>query len=170
MAKKSLVIILVLAVVVSSFMLVACKSKKGEPENYNVVENEDKINIVIIDEVITTQQEVDQKGTMQKYECTKAELANKTEGLISAFKELNIKYEYGSSFYVEMGQLKLSEEDKQNGYRLVVYTTVEKDQDTTDNAKSLKFGKYSLVQTNKVPTELSLEDGCVIIIAKTKLL
>ena len=167
---KLLIVLVVLVLICSCFALVACKKKSNTSNgSYNVVQDAEKVNVVIAQEVITTQSELDQNGTFAKYDCDYEDVKNASEGLLTFFKNKNIYYEYNGSFYNKIGDLELSSEDISSYYRLVVFTTVTKDQDTTDTAKIINYGKYNLVQTNKQPQDLSFEEGCVIVIAKVKL-
>ena len=168
MKKNIILIISIILIVIFALSFTACKKKNTDNKDYAAISDDIAMTVIISEEVIETQQEIDQKGVFTKYEFAKP--TGITEGLISLFVIRGIDYTYNGSMYTKMGKVELSPEDITSGYRIVVYTTVTADQNTTDSAKKIKFGTYNLVQTNKAPDELSIpQDGNnVILIAKVK--
>jgi len=170
--NKFLVTLVVIILCVGCFALVGCKKKEVQPsgDNYPVVQDTAKVNVYIANEVITTQQEFDQKGTFAKYSCEYDEIKDAAEGLLTFCdkQEPKVDYNYNGSLLKKCGELNLSDAEESE-YRIVVFTTVQKDQDTTASAKIMQYGNYTLVNTNKAPYELSFEEGCLLLIAKVKM-
>ena len=168
--NKFLVILVVIVVCIGCVAFVGCKKKTGPSgENYPVVQDTSKVNVYIASEVITTQQEFDQNGTFTKYSCEYDEIKDAAEGLLTFFDNKDIDYSYDGRKFDSVESLELTVSEEMDYYRIVVFTTVQKDQVTTSEAKILKYGNYTLVNTNKAPYELSFEEGCLLLIAKVKI-
>ena len=169
--NKFLVTLVVIVVCIGCVAFVGCK-KKSEPsgDNYPVVQDTSKVNVYIANEVVTTQEEFGQKGTFAKYSCEYDSIKDADEGLFTFFdnQDPRVLYTHNGSILTECGSLVLSDAEEQAGYRIVAFTTVVKDQDTTDIAKRINLGSYHLVSSSRQPYEMSFEEGCLIIIAKVK--
>ena len=172
--NKFLVTLVVIILCVGCFALVGCKKKEAQPsgDNYPVVQDTAKVNVYIANEVITTQQEFDQNGTFAKYSCEYDSIKNAEEGLLTFFdmQDPKIEYTFNGSYYEKVGSIVISDTEKNSSdiYRITVFTTIKADQDTTASAKIIKYGNYTLVNTNKAYDELTFEEGCLYVIAKVK--
>ncbi len=92
------------------------------------------------------------------------------EGLLSVFDTLSDDfYDSNGTVYTKMGSVLLSTQEKQDGYSIVVFTSVAKDQDDTNVAKIVRINNVTLKQVNKHIDEMSFEAGCTIFVTKMKL-
>lgn len=90
------------------------------------------------------------------------------EGLLSVFDTLSDDfYDSNGSMYTKMGAVLLSTEERADT-RIVVFTSVAKDQDDTNVAKIVRINNVTLKQVNKNIDEMSFEAGCTIFVTKMK--
>ena len=158
--NKFLVALVVIVVCIGCVAFVGCK-KKTEPsgDNYPVVQDTSKVNVYFMQEVVTTQQEFAQNGLFYRCSCEYDEIKDAEEGLFT-FLDMQtpkLEYTYNGSILTKAGTLTLSTDEENEGYRIVVFTTVKADQDTTAIAKRMNYGNYTLVNTNKAPTDVFLK-------------
>ena len=170
MKKSFILVISIILIALFAISFVSCKKKNTDNTDYTPISSDIAMTVVISEEVIETQQEIDQKGVYTKYEFENP--TDITEGLLTLLDQKDIEYFNNGSMYTKIGNAELSTEEKASGnYRIIIYTTVAADQNTTDSAKKIKFGTYNLVQTNKAPEDLSIPTtgNNVILIAKVKI-
>ena len=153
MKKRISSIVLVLVIIFATFSFAACS------ENDSTTTTTTKVKAQTITIVIGAL-----SPTIYEVEPDRLEIK---EGLISVLEYLNqkhgLKYTaedsgYGS-YLTKVGDLS----QRDNNY-IYIYTTVEKDFDVSQYAKTIRFGGKTLTSAGVGASELTIEAGCTIYI------
>ena len=168
------VFIVVLVVILSVVAFCSC-SKKDETEKNNsyqntIVKQEDSGARVLFLNEVTDVNTAISSTTLTSYSFTHDEIQNLEEGLLSLIELRetdDFKYNMVRvGLYNQIGTVIVSNDELNDGIKIMVFTSVTQDQSTQDNAKRVNIDDYSLVQTNKAVDELTISDGAVIFVTK----
>ena len=146
MKKIKITVILILLFALVS-LTVACNKKKNEtPQEVSSI-----ITIVI------------EKEAEKDVKTLKSSDLNLSNGLLSVFDYLKIEYKYEAGDFSKIDSLTAGV----NGDDITIieiYTSKEKDQDTTEYSKMLSYEEYTLRNINCEATQLDLTGNTVILI------
>ena len=166
--KKVYLLLVVTIVAMFLFSLCACTpTKKTE----DVTPTRTDFDVFFLNNSLDSQSSYEISVTdATKYTVKMADIEGIREGLLSVLDTISKDfYDSNGSIYTKMGPIELSTEERTGGYRIVVFTSVAKDQDDTNVAKIVRINNVTLKQVSKDVEEMSFEAGCTIFIAKIKI-
>ena len=167
MKKVNLLLVVMALLAIFMFTFCACHiSKKSDPEPQ--IERDD-FDIFSYNGAIADFSDFDIMKDISHLSIKIADMEGQREGLLSAL-DLNLEdeFDYDSTGDVwnRMGTVTLTDQEIRDRYRIVIFTSVEADQDNSNPGLSLRVNGVPVEQTKKSPEELSFETGCTIFITK----
>ena len=166
--KKVYLLLVVTIVAILALSVCACTHDDG---TVLVPPSRSDFDVYLLNTALDSQSsyEVDVKDATH-YAVKMADIEGIREGLLSVFDTLSDDfYDYNGSIYTKMGPVELTTEERTEGYRIVVFTTIAADQDDTNVAKIVRVNNTTLKQVTKDIEDMTFEAGCTIFVAKVKM-
>ena len=166
--KKVYLLLVVTIVAILALSVCACTHDDG---TVLVPPSRSDFDVYLLNTALDSQSsyEVDVKDATH-YAVKMSDIEGIREGLLSVFDTISDDfYDYQGSYYTKMGSIELSVQEKQEGYSIVVFTSIAADQDDTNVAKIVRVNNTTLKQVTKDIEDMTFEAGCTIFVAKVKM-